>query len=150
MKAITIIQPWATLIAIGEKLFETRSWETKYRGPLAIHAGKKIDKAACREPFIVDALHRHGYVMFDELPTGVILATCNLTACWAIGSDYQSGMPVLFNGPDGSTKAVSQKEEKFGFYTDGHRAWELTEVKQLLQPIPAKGQLSLWECDVSE
>jgi hypothetical protein len=47
MKVISIIQPWATLIAIGEKKFETRSWSTKYRGELAIHASKKIDKAAC-------------------------------------------------------------------------------------------------------
>ncbi|WP_342351939.1 ASCH domain-containing protein [Lysinibacillus boronitolerans] len=30
MKAITIKQPWATLIALGEKRFETRSWQTKY------------------------------------------------------------------------------------------------------------------------
>jgi hypothetical protein len=44
MKAITIIQPWATLIALGEKKFETRSWTTKYRGPLAIHAGMKWGK----------------------------------------------------------------------------------------------------------
>ena len=41
MKAITIIQPWATLIALGEKQFETRSWFTKHRGELAIHAGKR-------------------------------------------------------------------------------------------------------------
>lgn len=40
MKAITIRQPWAGLIAVGEKVYETRSWPTKYRGPIAIHAGK--------------------------------------------------------------------------------------------------------------
>ena len=40
MKAITILQPFATLIASGEKHFETRSWKTDYRGPLLIHAGK--------------------------------------------------------------------------------------------------------------
>ena len=39
-KAITIRQPWAGLIAVGEKIYETRSWPTKYRGPIAIHAGK--------------------------------------------------------------------------------------------------------------
>jgi hypothetical protein len=52
MKSITIIQPWATLIALGEKKYETRGWPTKHRGPLAIHAGKKIDKEACEEPEI--------------------------------------------------------------------------------------------------
>ncbi|WP_409175497.1 hypothetical protein [Brevibacillus fortis] len=33
MKAITIHQPFATLIALGEKRFETRGWATRYRGP---------------------------------------------------------------------------------------------------------------------
>lgn len=40
MKAVTLTQPWATLVAIGAKQIETRSWPTNYRGPLAIHAGK--------------------------------------------------------------------------------------------------------------
>ena len=40
MKVLTLTQPWATLVAIGAKRIETRSWSTKYRGPLAIHAAK--------------------------------------------------------------------------------------------------------------
>jgi hypothetical protein len=73
MKAITIIQPWATLLAIGEKKFETRSWGTKYRGELAIHASKKTDKVICRyEPFH-SILAKHGYTAAN-LPTGVLLA----------------------------------------------------------------------------
>lgn len=39
MKAITVQQPWAQLIAVGAKAFETRAWKTNYSGPLAIHAG---------------------------------------------------------------------------------------------------------------
>lgn len=41
MKAITIWQPWAEFIAAGVKHNETRSWATKYRGPIAIHAAVK-------------------------------------------------------------------------------------------------------------
>ncbi len=44
MKVLTIKQPWATLIMQGDKRFEFRSWQTKYRGDLLIHAGKGIDK----------------------------------------------------------------------------------------------------------
>ena len=40
MKALTVRQPWASLIAMGVKRLETRSWSTTYRGPLMIHAGK--------------------------------------------------------------------------------------------------------------
>jgi hypothetical protein len=41
MKALTLHQPWASLIAEGVKTIETRSWSTKYRGPLAIHAAAR-------------------------------------------------------------------------------------------------------------
>ena len=37
MKAITLTQPWATLVMLGQKQWETRSWRTHYTGALAIH-----------------------------------------------------------------------------------------------------------------
>ena len=41
MKAITVWQPWASLLVSGRKRYETRSWATSYRGPIAIHAAKR-------------------------------------------------------------------------------------------------------------
>lgn len=38
MRALTIWQPYASLFPAGAKKFETRSWRTDYRGPIAIHA----------------------------------------------------------------------------------------------------------------
>lgn len=43
MKALSIKQPWAWLIANGYKDIENRSWPTKYRGQFLIHAGMKFD-----------------------------------------------------------------------------------------------------------
>ena len=48
MKVLTIKQPWATLIMQKDKRFEFRSWQTKYRGDLLIHAVKGIDKEAMK------------------------------------------------------------------------------------------------------
>jgi hypothetical protein len=45
MKALTLWQPWATLVAIGAKKVETRCWSKKYRGELAIHAAARIPPA---------------------------------------------------------------------------------------------------------
>jgi hypothetical protein len=45
-KAISIRQPWAWLIVNGFKDVENRSWKTKYRGPVLVHAGRKIEKYA--------------------------------------------------------------------------------------------------------
>lgn len=53
MKVLTLHQPWASLIALGVKTIETRSWTTSYRGPLAIHAGASFqgidDELECEE-----------------------------------------------------------------------------------------------------
>jgi hypothetical protein len=40
MKAISVKQPWANLIASGEKTIETRAWSTEYRGDLLIVSSK--------------------------------------------------------------------------------------------------------------
>lgn len=139
MKAITIIQPWATLIALGEKRFETRSWATKHRGPLAIHAGKKVDKEAFNNPWIKSVLAEKGIKTWKELPTGVVLATVELVECHKVGATL--GHVSVFE----SGVSINGLEEAFGDYTPGRYAWELANLQVLSEPVPAKGQLSLWE-----
>lgn len=46
LKAISIMQPWAWLIVNGHKEIENRDWRSQFRGPVAIHAGKKYDDSA--------------------------------------------------------------------------------------------------------
>lgn len=49
MKALSVKQPWANMIASGEKTIELRIWETDYRGPLLICSSKRpyIEPAGC-------------------------------------------------------------------------------------------------------
>ncbi len=44
MKALTVKEPWASLIINGYKKYEFRSWKTNYRGKILIHSGKSIEK----------------------------------------------------------------------------------------------------------
>jgi hypothetical protein len=142
MKVISIIQPWATLIAQGEKKFETRSWATKYRGELAIHASKKIEKALCKcEPFR-SILEKHGYTAAN-LPTGKILGTVNLAECYEI-THASDTFASSINDEGEILEIFEDNEFAFGFYEPGRYAWELQNVKLLKEPIPAKGQLGLW------
>ena len=135
MKAITLTQPWATLVAIGAKKIETRSWRTSYRGPLAIHAAKGFPKSArelCRGNPFHAALHAAGWASKSysgELPLGVVLATCTLVDCVFIRR----------------VEPVSDLERAFGDYSDGRYAWMLANVVPLPTPISAKGALGLWE-----
>lgn len=124
MKAITLAQPWATLIAIGAKRVETRSWRTNYRGPLAIHASKALPAFQFR-----NVLEAHGFHGFYELPFGAVIATCTLVWIVRICPDNTPPTPEFY----------------YGDYTPGRWAWYLSEVKALAVPMPARGKLGLWE-----
>jgi hypothetical protein len=138
MKAITIHQPWATLIALGEKEYETRSWPTKYRGPIAIHAGMKLNKEAIQEKVIYMAILEHGHHVMRDMPQGAIVATAVLEDCIKSVETWTDGY-VLENGV-----YVYSPEYDFGDFTPGRYAWKLSNVKMLPEPIPAKGQQGLW------
>lgn len=143
MKAITILQPWATLIAVGEKKFETRSWSTKHRGQIAIHAGKKIDKEACEVPEIKAALARNGYTA-NNLPTGAVVAIAELKECFKVMRDVLGGVVILQANTRTTHFTTLDKEFSFGWYDSGRYAWELRDVQRLPEPIQAKGQQGLW------
>ena len=140
MTAITIKQPWATLIALGEKKLETRSWQTKYRGPIAIHAGKAIDKEVCTSREIAKVLNKHGITLISDLPTGSVVAIAHLKDCYKVIEDF--GDSAYTNGP-----VIRSNEYPFGDYTEGRYAWKLERIKALDEPVKTKGQLSLWNWD---
>ncbi|MGR6127871.1 ASCH domain-containing protein [Paenibacillus sp. SER-28] len=151
MKAITIMQPWATLIALGEKKFETRGWATKYRGPLAIHAGQKIDREACLSRTINDVLLKHGIISLTDLPTGAIVASSHLSECYKVEYMHNSGIIGLKaeNGKFRLWAGARKNEYYFGDYSDGRYAWELANVQALAEPIPAKGMQRLWNWEAT-
>lgn len=141
MKALSLTQPWASLVAWGGKRIETRSWSTSYRGPLAIHAAKGWPVQARRlitvAPFHDEAI-RAGYgsspapgVWPDPYPLGAIVATCHLIDCWRT--------------TDVRLKDITPRERAFGDYGRGRFALILAQVEALPTPIPASGALGLWE-----
>ena len=149
MKAISLWQPWAQLIALKEKKIETRSWPTKYRGPLAIQAAVFMPKpntiGMCVETF--NAIHKaltsdvypRGYNR-DYLPRGAIVATCKLVACVRVIGNIDDEQADLENG-----MTVKGNEYAFGDYSLGRYAWILEDIQALPEPIPAKGMQGLWE-----
>jgi hypothetical protein len=137
MKVISIVQPFATLIMILEKLNETRSWATKHRGELGIHASKKIDKEICEQEPFKSVLAMHGYTA-SSLPVGVILGTVNLTECSRV-LECGARTALLESGA-----VVTGNEFKFGYYNRGRFVWGMKDVVAFSEPILAKGQLGLW------
>lgn len=74
MKALTICQPYAELIARGEKLIENRTWPTAYRGPVAIHAGKSRSW-----------MDDDDETRYPDMAFGFIVATAELYDCQPVG-----------------------------------------------------------------
>jgi hypothetical protein len=147
MKVISLMQPWASLITTGAKKIETRSWSTKYRGLLAIHASKTWNLQLLSmlslwhiqgglAPLVGKPLDLTGNswagINEDHLPKGFIIATCNLVDC----------IPT-----DNFTQKQIEFEKHFGDFSTGRFGWILENVITLDKPIPAKGKLGLWEYD---
>lgn len=155
MKAITLQQPWASLIARGIKKYETRSWPTKYRGPIAIHAGKQIDPGVLQYlfcPEIRDQLIGCDITLetFEELPRGAVIATADLVNVWRIvyrpGPEINGVRQMLLGESLSADKhfVPSEKEMALGYWIPGNYAWELQNVRILPEPVPAKGKQGLW------
>lgn len=127
MKVITIKQPFASLIAAGLKEYEFRTWKTKYRGEIFIHAGKGIDKKAMKK------FEEYGL----EYPSGCIIAKANLSDCIKVDDELRR---VLFEKNPKVYNSIIKHVEWDGY------GFKLDNVEKI-EPIPAKGKLSIWEID---
>lgn len=143
MKAITLIQPYATLIALGYKTNETRGWQTSLRGPLAIHAGLGTPtwaRQVCEtDPVIKAILARHG-LTFDTLPRGRVLAVANVKAMLRIVSVAHAN-----SRHELAPSQLTPEELASGDYTPGRWAWQLADIRVLPESVACSGAQSIWE-----
>lgn len=140
MKAITVIQPWASLLVEGAKLFETRSWKTNYRGEILIHAGKKDplfgisvmgDEAwnnVCIALQIYGATNR-----FKRFPTGAIIGKATLVNCIEVDQAFSDKI-----------KSECHAEYSFGDFAPGRYAWMMQNPIIFDKPILVSGKQGMW------
>ena len=127
MKVLSIKEPFATLISKGIKKIETRSWKTKYRGEIYIHASiSKISKDLNTRKELMELVNE-----FD-FSYGYIICKCNLVDCIYMTEEYIENIKK------------NHKEYICGHYAVGRYAWVLDNVEILDNPIKAKGKLGIW------
>ena len=127
MKVISIIEPWASLIKEKVKYIETRSWKTNYRGKIYIHASlKKVPKKDERINILISLLENKNFKY------GHIIAEATLVDCIYMDEKFISKIKN------------NNKEYICGEYSIGRYAWVLKDIKELNEPIPAKGNLGIW------
>lgn len=127
MKALTVKQPWASLIVDGIKDIENRTWPTKFRGRILIHAGAKPDK----EPYML--FNDEQLEEIDDCVMDVI-------------ESYENTGAII-----GSVEIVDCVQNHISIWAEkGVYNWVLANPIKFTQPIPAKGKLSLWECKLED
>jgi len=128
MKVITLKQPYATLVAEGLKEYEFRTWKTKYRGEILIHAGKGIDK---------EAMKRYEHLGLNY-PSGCIIARVNLTDCIKVDDDFRKEL-IDKNRIIYYNLVENPEWEGYGF--------KIENVKKI-EPIYVNGKLSFWDYEI--
>lgn len=172
MKAISLWQPWASLIACGAKPYETRSWAPPREligQPIAIHAAKKIDKEAAE--FAEELCYgQHGHDLGDRLdaswgecsdelmgifghaamPIGCVVAIARLDAAFQLGDVADdTAAPAarvvrrLISRP--IPECFTVRYDTFGDYAPGRWAWLLRDVRPLKPPMALKGHQGFFD-----
>lgn len=122
MKVLTIKEPWASLIINGYKEYEFRSWKTKYRGKILIHAGMSLEK---------DAAKRFSEYNL-EYYKGAIIGEATITDCILVDTKFNEELRKI-------NPLVYAKSNHVETY-----AWKLENIKKYDKPIYIKGKLGLW------
>ena len=120
-------QPYAFLIAKGRKKYEFRTWKTKYRGNLLIHAGKSVD---------TKAIANFG-IQNEHFDLGCIIAMVKLTDVIEVDDEFRE---ILRQEDAIIYKHVIEDKSWCGY------AFKLEDVC-LIKPIYIKGKLGLWNYD---
>ena len=127
MKVLSIKEPYASLIKNKVKHIETRSWKTKYRGELYIHASMStVDKKYYQKEGLSELIQDL------ELHYGHIICKCELIDCIEMTQNYIDNM-----------RKNNFVEYCCGAYEIGRYAWVLDGI-EIIEPIKAKGKLGIW------
>ena len=149
MYAITLHQPWATLIALGIKTVETRSWPAPERllgQVIAIHAGKRV----VRRPgeCIERELRAHWIEDWSRtIPTGAVVATATLAGMARVEYvDPISGRAMHEAVTETGCAAGRGRTgiDPWGDFSAGRWLWFLDHVMALREPVPAVGRQGFW------
>jgi hypothetical protein len=144
MKALTLFQPWASLVALGIKKIETRHWSTAHRGPLAIHAGsagRSLDgdtgaygQQLLAHPLLAPLIQQYQLpAQLAGWPFSCILGTVDLHSCRRSSDFNRAG------------SQISELELLLGDYSDGRYGWMMADPVLFVPPVPSRGLPGLWD-----
>jgi hypothetical protein len=132
IKGLTISQPYADLVASGEKWIENRVWPTTFRGPVAIHAGRGTQYLSLRE--------------LAAYPRGVIVGVARVAACVSIVEIAKQSAGPATRGELIPSTSRTWLEAAHHDHLEGPWCWVLEDVRRV-HPIACRGYQRLWPLD---
>lgn len=141
---LSLLQPWASLLASGIKRFETRSWKTDYRGWVAIHASKRFPLTAWHELKAYGPFRRIiENMVYDDFQTGAILAVGFLDKCVPTEAmhDYYDRRRQQGHQQSHTCWTI---EQTLGDFSPGRYAWVFRDMQILPHAVPSRGSQGLW------
>lgn len=135
MKAISLWQPWATLLVHGIKRHETRSWAAPHWGPVIIHAAKRWtqqQRKFCQHPKVAEAIRRAGYMNAELLPRGGLVGVVEVVNCVR------------------DTAPPSELEGLLGEFGPGRFVWICDKHRAFPRCVPWRGRQGMFEVDTTE
>ena len=175
MRCISLYQPWASLIACGAKIYETRHWAPPREligATIAIHAAKKVDRSAI--PFAEGLLNgQHdpgGFTLADQLaatmrntpahlfgmfgmasyPVGCVVCTARLDGAFLLGDPaegtaFPAARVISRMTSHAMPACFTVRYDTFGNYAPGRWAWLLRDVQPLTPPVAALGRQGFFD-----
>lgn len=139
--AISLHQPWATLIALGIKRFETRSWDAPVLAQgsdILIHAAqRKPDREVLQDRYIAAALPDCVDGWDEVLPLGCVVAIAYLRNC------FEAEWGAI-------NRRYDVSDVPFGDFRPGRRIWALDGIRRLATPYPMRGRQRMFWADLPE
>lgn len=139
LRAISLWQPWASLVAIEAKRNETRPRPWNFDGEVAIHAAKLCWRDAVPEYAVpalthlwanrarFDGYHANIFDLYLSLPFGKVVCVVDKRGCVATGDD---------NGDD---RSLTRQEIELGDYSPGRFYYPLRNCRRLREPVTCTG-----------
>ncbi len=159
LKALSLWQPWASLLVHGEKKIETRSWSPppsmKLPFTLAIHASKVFgyeQRIMCADEPFNSSITKFGYAWFKNhsmrlkhLPLGALVGTVEI---YDVQMAQERGM--LYSEKTDKFTAIDVKERQFGDFTPGRFGWLARNFNPFKEPIPMIGRQGIFNVEINE
>jgi len=135
MKVLSLLQPWATLVTLGIKHTETRSWATSYRGEFLIHASAKWTVQGVKLYWQIK--RQYNLPDIEDMPLGCIIGKATIDDV-VLAENWKK------------SELYSAEQELLGNFTNGRKIYLLSNISPLAVTIPAKGKLRLWDFDIED